>query len=375
MELGLFLMPSHPPERDLREGHEWDLQTLRWADEYGFKEAWIGEHHTCKWEPNPAPDLLIAQALMQTKRLRFAPGGYILAYHHPVDLVHRISFLDHISGGRMNMGIAAGALPMDQYMFGTSNEINRAMLRESLDIMLRLFTDPNPFEIKGKYFTARQPARDGIHYPHLKPLQKPHPPLAMAGAFSTKSESLTLCGERGFRPISLNMASHFTAQHWASIEAGARKSGRTPKRSEWAIVRDVLVADTDELAWEYAVRGAMGRMFTQYFLPLMSTIKTDRTAIEYFAASAAVGIPQITTEYCAEHNWLIGSPQTVVKKIEQMYADVGGFGTLLLHTFDYADAPEQWRRSLELLGTEVLPKIAHLTGDTPHQAPQTVAAE
>jgi alkanesulfonate monooxygenase SsuD/methylene tetrahydromethanopterin reductase-like flavin-dependent oxidoreductase (luciferase family) len=249
------------------------------------------------------------------------------------------------------------------------------MLRESLDIMLRLFTDPNPFEIKGKYFTARQPARDGIHYPHLKPLQKPHPPLAMAGAFSTKSESLTLCGEQGFRPISLNMASHFTAQHWASIEAGARKSGRTPKRSEWAIVRDVLVADTDELAWEYAVRGAMGRMFTQYFLPLMSTIKTDRTAIEYFAASAAVGIPQITTEYCAEHNWLIGSPQTVVKKIEQMYADVGGFGTLLLHTFDYADAPEQWRRSLELLGTEVLPRIAHLTGDTPRQAPQTVAAE
>jgi len=91
--------------------------------------------------------------------------------------------------------------------------------------------------------------------------------------------------------------------------------------------------------------------------------------------SAAVGIPQITTEYCAEHNWLIGSPQTVVKKIEQMYADVGGFGTLLLHTFDYADAPEQWRRSLELLGTEVLPRIAHLTGDTPRQAPQTVAAE
>jgi hypothetical protein len=48
MDIGLFLMPSHPPERGLREGNEWDLQVLRWADEYGFKEAWVGEHHTCK---------------------------------------------------------------------------------------------------------------------------------------------------------------------------------------------------------------------------------------------------------------------------------------------------------------------------------------
>ena len=45
MQLGLFTMPSHPPECSLYEGHEWDLQTLRWADELGFQEAWIGEHH------------------------------------------------------------------------------------------------------------------------------------------------------------------------------------------------------------------------------------------------------------------------------------------------------------------------------------------
>ena len=63
MELGLFTMPSHPPERALREGWEWDLQTIVWADQLGFKEAWIGEHHTAKWEPHPAPDLLTIEAL------------------------------------------------------------------------------------------------------------------------------------------------------------------------------------------------------------------------------------------------------------------------------------------------------------------------
>src|SRR5215475_12392114 len=51
MDYGLFTMPSHPPERGLYDGHQWDLQQLRWADELGFSEAWIGEHHTAPWEP------------------------------------------------------------------------------------------------------------------------------------------------------------------------------------------------------------------------------------------------------------------------------------------------------------------------------------
>ena len=67
MEFGYFSMPSHPPERGLKAGHDFDLQTLRWLDELGFTEAWIGEHHTAPWEPHPAPDLLIAQALLQTE--------------------------------------------------------------------------------------------------------------------------------------------------------------------------------------------------------------------------------------------------------------------------------------------------------------------
>jgi alkanesulfonate monooxygenase SsuD/methylene tetrahydromethanopterin reductase-like flavin-dependent oxidoreductase (luciferase family) len=362
MEFGLFLMPSHPPERSLAEGHKWDLRMLKWADEYGFAEAWIGEHHTAVWEPNPAPDLLIAQALMQTKRIRLGPGGFILSYHHPVELAHRISFLDHISGGRFNLGIAAGALPTDQKMFGTSNEINRAMLRESLEIMLRLWTSKEPFEHQGQFFRACLPERHGEHYAHLRPLQQPHPPIGMAGAFSVKSESLGLCGEHGFIPISLNMASRFTAQHWASVEAGARKSGRKASRSDWRIVREVFVAETDQEAWRYTVNGAMGRMFREYFLPLMSRIRTDRVAIEYFVANAADTVADITVEYCARNNWLIGSPETVVRKIEQTYDELGGFGTLIMHAFDYLEDPEPWRRNLELIGKEVKPRVRHLTG-------------
>ena len=97
MEFGYFAMPSHPPERGLKAGIDWDLQTMRWLDELGYAEAWIGEHHTAPWEPNPSPDLLIAQALLQTKRLRIGPGGFLLPYHHPAELANRVAVLDHMS--------------------------------------------------------------------------------------------------------------------------------------------------------------------------------------------------------------------------------------------------------------------------------------
>ena len=153
MQYGLFTMPSHPPERPLYEGHRWDLQTLRWADELGFSEAWIGEHHTAPWEPHPAPDLLIAQALMETSRIRLAPGGFLLPYHHPAELAHRVAMLDHLAQGRLNFGVAASGLPSDWAMFNVDGNAgqHREMTREALDIILKLWTAEEPFDYKGKY--------------------------------------------------------------------------------------------------------------------------------------------------------------------------------------------------------------------------------
>jgi alkanesulfonate monooxygenase SsuD/methylene tetrahydromethanopterin reductase-like flavin-dependent oxidoreductase (luciferase family) len=68
----------------------------------------------------------------------------------------------------------------------------------------------------------------------------------------------------------------------------------------------------------------------------------------------------VTPEYCAEHNWLVGSPSTVAEKLEAVYDEVGGFGTLLLFGFDYAENPEAWHNSMGLLMNEVLPKVRHL---------------
>ena len=77
------MMPSHPPERPFAEGFAWDLKHLELCDRLGFDEAWIGEHFCSPWEPNPAPDLLIAQALLRTQQMKLAPGAHLLPYHHP----------------------------------------------------------------------------------------------------------------------------------------------------------------------------------------------------------------------------------------------------------------------------------------------------
>ena len=68
----------------------------------------------------------------------------------------------------------------------------------------------------------------------------------------------------------------------------------------------------------------------------------------------------VTPAYCAKHNWLVGSPDTVAEKLAKIYDEVGGFGQLLVFGFDYIDDRQAWRHSLELLANEVLPKVKHL---------------
>jgi len=223
MEIGYFTMPSHPPECGLKEGHDWDLQTLRWLDELGYQEAWIGEHHTAPWEPHPSPDLILAQAFLQTKNIRLGPGGFLLPYHHPAELANRVAMLDHLSEGRLNFGVAASGLPSDWAMFnvdGMSGQ-NRDMTREALEIILKMWTEDAPWTHTGKFWTVNKPdTMFDFLKPHLKPLQAPHPPIGVAG-LSKGSDTLKLAGERGYIPMSLNLNPAYVGSHWESVEIGA----------------------------------------------------------------------------------------------------------------------------------------------------------
>ena len=62
MDFGLFMMPVHYPGKGLQRTLKEDMDTVVLADQLGFHEAWIGEHHTLPWENVTSPDLFIAQA-------------------------------------------------------------------------------------------------------------------------------------------------------------------------------------------------------------------------------------------------------------------------------------------------------------------------
>ena len=106
------------------------------------------------------------------------------------------------------------------------------------------------------------------------------------------------------------------------------------------------MADTDEEAWELAVNGPMGRMMREYFLPLLANFGF----LEYLKHDPDLPDSEITVEYCAKHNWLVGSPDTVAEKLAGVYDECGGFGKLLVFGFDYSEQPQQWRHSMQVAG-------------------------
>ena len=236
MKLGLFMMPSHPPERDIYDSHQWDLDYLELADRLGYDEAWIGEHFTAPWEPIPAPDLMIAQALQRTRNIKLGSGVHLLPYHHPAELAHRIAYLDHIAQGRFMFGIGSSGLPSDWALFDVdgNNGQHREMTRESLDIILKIWQSQGPFEYQGKFWNVNVPDTmyDVLRY-FLTPYQKPHPPIAVASA-SYRSPTLVIAGERGFIPMSLALNTDYCRSHWEAIEEGARKAGRNPLKEGMA---------------------------------------------------------------------------------------------------------------------------------------------
>lgn len=359
MEVGVFMMPSHPPERGLREGFEWDLEHIGLCDRLGFAEAWIGEHFTAPWEPCPAPDLLIAQALLRTSRIKLAAGAHLLPYHHPAELACRVAYMDHLAQGRLMFGIGAGGLPSDWKLFdvdGMQGE-NRRMTREALDIILKLWTSDEPFEHRGDYWRVNRIApmfEERLKF-HLRPLQRPYPPIGIAG-LSPRSDTLELAGEYGFMPLSLNLSREYLRDHWASVERGAERGGRVARRSDWRVVREVYIAETDAEARRLAVNGMMGRAYRDYLLPLFSNFRL----LSVFKHDQAVPDSDVTPEYLVDHNWLVGSVATVTEKLEQMYDESGGFGTLLVINFDFKDEYSAWSASQQALIEQVLPRFKTL---------------
>ena len=147
--------------------------------------------------------------------------------------------------------------------------------------------------------------------------------------------------------------------HWEAVLDGADRSGRTPSRRDWRITRDVWVADSDDEAYDKAVNGMLGRVWGEYLLPLFDQF----SLLHVIKHDSDIPDSAVTPEYMAEHVWLIGSADTVEKKIRDLYEMCGGFGTLLSLVYDNIDNQQGWENSMRMLAQEVMPRLSDMNPD------------
>ena len=76
-----------------------------------------------------------------------------------------------------------------------------------------------------------------------------------------------------------------------------------------------------------------------------------------FAKDAGVDPDKADLEFLVDKVFVVGSPDTVVEKISELFEKTGGWGTLQIESHDYYDDPAPWFHSLELAAREVAPRI------------------
>jgi alkanesulfonate monooxygenase SsuD/methylene tetrahydromethanopterin reductase-like flavin-dependent oxidoreductase (luciferase family) len=359
MRLGYFTMPLHPPNSDPAETLADDLEQIVTVDRLGYAEAWIGEHFTSVWENIPCPDLFIAQALARTEKIVLGTGVSCLPNHHPVMLAQRIAQLDQMARGRFHWGIGAGSLADDFRLFDVDNERqeHRELAREIVDTVLMLWNDPKPgvYEHRRWRFTVPEPLDENGPSLHLRPYQRPHPPISVAG-LSARSDMLTLAGERGWIPMSINLVpTHTLTAHWQTYAESARRVGLVPDRTTWRIARDIYVGATPDEARREALEGTLGRDSRDYFLPGLRRAKM----LKMLKGEFELDDDAVTLEYLIDKIWIVGDVEEVTCKLHQLYDEVGGFGTLLVMGHEWTPR-EKWRRSMTLMADEVIPRLEKL---------------
>ena len=191
MKFGLLYemqRPSSDDKVDYTALYEEVLEQAVLADEVGFDYFWSVEHHFLTgFSGSPASEVMISALARLTKRIRLGFGVVILPNHHPVMVAERMAVIDHISGGRVDMGTGRSS-PYEQTGLGIDPRDTRELWDESVHMIPKIWMSGDSFEWEGKFFTV--PKRNVLP----KPKQDPHPPIWLA---CTQPASFELAAERG----------------------------------------------------------------------------------------------------------------------------------------------------------------------------------
>jgi alkanesulfonate monooxygenase SsuD/methylene tetrahydromethanopterin reductase-like flavin-dependent oxidoreductase (luciferase family) len=357
----MFVMPIHDPAKPLGQCIDEDLELAVLCEKLGFDDFWVGEHHSSSVENIVMPEIFLAKVLGLTQRIRVGPAPVCLQYHHPAHVAGRLAFLDHMARGRLNVCFGPGAIPTDMEVFGADASESAARVAESIDMILRLWTGELPIDMQGRFWNVKM--RDklnpkfGVGHLH-KPFQQPHPPVYVP-SISRASAGLMKAAERGFRFISHHMI-HKTAlqEQWKTYSQASTAAGRTPCHSDWAVARNVFVAESTNQARRLAQDNSLGSCI-QYILDL--TRATAPTGITMWKRDQHQADSDCTLDYFMDDVIIAGDPVDVMHQLLELREQVGPFGTLVLTAHDWDDR-DRWIHSLELFSREVVPALNRAIG-------------
>ena len=341
MRFGIFLAPFHKPGINPTLALEQDLELIQWLDRCGYDEAWLGEHHSAGSEISASPELMIAVSAERTKHIKLGTGVVSMSYHNPLWVAERIVQLDHLTRGRVMLGMGPGSLPSDGAMIGVSQKDTRRYLEEALGVVTQLLRTQEPVNFKNDRWELHNAQL------HLRPYSNPLFDIVVPAVASPTGPKLAGMHGVGLLSIGATTAAGFDALalHWDVMEQQAAHYKTQVDRNKWRLVGLCHCAETMDQAYrdvEYGIEQWFDYFQAVAAFPQMAMPGNNVKEMISFINDSGFGA--------------IGTPDMVNAQIDRLWKQSnGGFGAYLLLAHNWANF-DATRKSYDLIARHVFPR-------------------
>ncbi|HJU19740.1 MAG TPA: LLM class flavin-dependent oxidoreductase [Stellaceae bacterium] len=316
------------------------IERLHHVEALGFDWISVSEHHYSPHRLTPAPAIAAAQLAARSQTIKIAVLGPLVSQRNPVQIAEELAMLDTLMPGRLVVGLLRGTT--GEYLsFGLNPEEAQERTAEGMELILKAWSEPQPFGWQGRHFRFRTVAV----WP--RPATAPRPPTYALG---TSRES---CDFAARHRLGLGVAYApfaVTGRATRYYREQCAQYGWQPSPEQIIYRANILLADSDAEAQRLMDR--QRRLPAPFPLgaPVRDALQQlDSRNIAGEARTPNVGGP-LPTNFC-------GGPDTVVAQLRRCEDEVGAGVVDLMFQNPGTDDPGSLTRSLELFGTKVLPHL------------------
>ena len=322
------------------------LGQIELADRLGFDYAWAVEHHFLEeYSHCSAPEVFLGAASQRTRRIRLGHGIIQLPTNHPIRVAERVSTLDLLTGGRVELGLGEGQGPVELHPFNRRVRDKREVWEEAVRALVPAFTRSS-WEWHGQYFDFA--ARNVVP----KPFQKPHPPLwvACSNIQTIASAGRWGMGALGFQFVSPEAARAWVHRYYTELTQNLDKLADYPVNPNIAMVSGFMCAPTDAQALERASGWTFFVFCLSHYGRNGIPTPGEGNMWEAYQAWRQTEKAQETLR-----SGLIGSPATIRQRLRE-FEDTGVDQVILLAQAGRTPH-EDICASLELFARDVMPEF------------------